>query len=71
MVDSLLHYTATDAGFSALRSVVTKERRDRMESYFLAETLKYAWLLFSPPAVLDFDAVVFNTEAHPLRRTWH
>jgi hypothetical protein len=37
-----------------------------MESFFLAETLKYAWLLAQPSA-LDFDAVVFNTEAHPLR----
>ena len=70
MLDSLFRYTRTADGFSALTSVVTRERRDRMESYFLAETLKYAWLLFSPPATLDFDAVVFNTEAHPLRRTW-
>ncbi len=70
MVDSLLHYTRSDVGFTALASVETKQRRDAMESYFLAETLKYAWLLFSPPRALDFDAVVFNTEAHPLRRTW-
>ena len=71
MVDSLFHYTRTDAGFAALTSVVTKEKRDQMESFFLAETLKYAYLLFAPPAALDFDAVVFNTEAHPIRKTWH
>ena len=70
MVDSLLHYTRSDAGFAALTSAVTKEKRDQMESFFLAETLKYAYLLFAPPAALDFDAVVFNTEAHPIRRTW-
>jgi mannosidase alpha-like ER degradation enhancer 2 len=70
MVDSLLHYTHAPSGFAALRSVVTKEQRDQMESFFLAETLKYAYLLFAPPATLDFDAVVFNTEAHPIRRTW-
>jgi mannosidase alpha-like ER degradation enhancer 2 len=70
MVDSLLHYTRAQTGFAALRSVVTKEQRDQMESFFLAETLKYAFLLFSPPGTLDFDAVVFNTEAHPIRRTW-
>jgi mannosidase alpha-like ER degradation enhancer 2 len=70
MVDSLLHYTRVEAGFAALASVVTKERRDQMESFFLAETLKYAWLLFAPSAALDFDAVTFNTEAHPLRPTW-
>jgi len=70
MVDSLLHYTRSDVGFTALASVVTKQRRDAMESFFLAETLKYAYLLFAPPATLDFDAIVFNTEAHPLRATW-
>jgi len=70
MVDSLLHYTRAPSGFAALRSVVTKEQRDQMESFFLAETLKYAYLLFAPPETLDFDAVVFNTEAHPIRRTW-
>ena len=67
MVDSLLHYTRSDVGFTALSSVVTKERRDAMESFFLAETLKYAYLLFAPPETLDFDAIVFNTEAHPIR----
>jgi Glycosyl hydrolase family 47 len=70
MVDSLLHDTRTPVGFAALASVVTKAHRDRMESYFLAETLKYAWLIFAPPSALDFDAIIFNTEAHPLRRTW-
>jgi mannosidase alpha-like ER degradation enhancer 2 len=40
-----------------------------MPSYFLAETLKYLYLLFAPDETLDFDGVVFNTEAHPLRRT--
>jgi mannosidase alpha-like ER degradation enhancer 2 len=70
MVDSLFRYTSAETGFSALKSVVTKERRDQMESFFLAETLKYAYLLFAPPTALDFDAVIFNTEAHPLRRTW-
>ena len=41
-----------------------------MPSYFIAETLKYFYLLFAPDDVLDLKAVVFNTEAHPLRRTW-
>ena len=40
-----------------------------MHSFFLAETLKYLYLLFEPRA-LNLDGVVFNTEAHPLRRTW-
>jgi mannosidase alpha-like ER degradation enhancer 2 len=70
MVDSLLHYTRAETGYAALASVVTKQQRDQMESFFLAETLKYAYLLFAPLPTLDFDAVVFNTEAHPIRKTW-
>ena len=38
-----------------------------MESFVLAETFKYYWLLFAPPEALDLHQVVFNTEAHPLR----
>lgn len=38
-----------------------------MESFFLGETLKYLYLLFSDdPHLLSLDAFVFNTEAHPL-----
>ena len=38
-----------------------------MHSFWLAETLKYLYLLASPGA-LDFRSVVFNTEAHPLKK---
>lgn len=65
----LVKYCRTDAGYTTLKSVVSKEQGDLQQSFFLAETLKYLYLLFAPEA-LDFDAVVFNTEAHPLRRTW-
>eukprot|EP00887_Chlorella_sp_A99_P007757 scaffold20.g7757.t1 len=40
---------------------------DTQQSWFLAETLKYFYLLFSPDDVLPLDAWTFNTEAHPLR----
>jgi mannosidase alpha-like ER degradation enhancer 2 len=70
MIDSVLHHTRVEAGFASLASVVTRDRSDRMESFFLAETLKYAYLLFAPTEMLDLGVVVFNTEAHPLRRTW-
>lgn len=40
-----------------------------MQTFFLAETLKYLYLLFSPPSVISLDEWVFNTEAHPLRIT--
>jgi len=67
--DDLVKYCRVDAGYAALQDVVTKEKRDEMESFVLAETFKYFYLLFAPLDTLDFDKVVFNTEAHPLRRT--
>lgn len=68
--DSLVKYCRTDAGYAALTDVVTGEKRDNMESFFLAETLKYLYLLFAPRNTLDLNRVVFNTEAHPIRKTW-
>jgi len=69
-LNDLIRFCKTDAGYAALKSVETKEKRDAMESYFLAETLKYLYLLFSPRDTLDLHKIVFNTEAHPLRKTW-
>jgi predicted alpha-1,2-mannosidase len=70
MFERVLGRTRVPGGFAALASVVTGEPDDQMESFFLAETLKYGYLLFADPAVLEFGSVVFNTEAHPIRRTW-
>ena len=64
-----VRHCRNDVGYAALQSVITKQKKDRMESYVLAETFKYFYLLFNP-AALDFDAITFNTEAHPLRATW-
>jgi mannosidase alpha-like ER degradation enhancer 2 len=61
-------YCRTDEGYAALKSVVTKEKADSMQSFVFAETFKYFYLLFAPPKTLDFDKVIFNTEAHPMRR---
>jgi len=41
-----------------------------MQSFLFADTFKYFYLLFAPSRPLDFDKVIFNTEAHPVRRTW-
>ncbi len=65
MFEAVVEHTRTPYGFADVRDVRTMELRDAMQSFFLAETLKYAWLLASPGS-LDFDSVVFNTEAHPL-----
>jgi hypothetical protein len=69
MFDDFVKYCRNDVGYAALKSVVTKQKRDAMESFVFAETFKYYYLIFAPPSTLDFDSVVFNTEAHPLLRT--
>ncbi|KXS93705.1 hypothetical protein AC578_3840 [Pseudocercospora eumusae] len=55
-------------GHTSLDNVnaIPAPRRDNMESFWLAETLKYLYLLFSPVEYLPLDKVVFNTEAHVL-----
>lgn len=40
--------------------------KDEMPSYFLAETLKYLYLMFNDDVEYSFEKWVFNTEAHPL-----
>jgi mannosidase alpha-like ER degradation enhancer 2 len=68
--NDFVKHCRTESGYAALKDMVTKEKQDEMESFALAETFKYFYLIFAPPGTLDFDQVVFNTEAHPLRRTW-
>ncbi|KAF9303089.1 hypothetical protein BGZ74_004346 [Mortierella antarctica] len=59
----------TDIAYASLKDVNKLGSHDnRMESFFLAETLKYLYLIFSPPNVISLDDFVLNTEAHPLRR---
>ncbi|KAJ2080179.1 hypothetical protein H4R24_003267 [Coemansia sp. RSA 988] len=64
-------WTKTPSAYSAYRDVTStkgsKELTDSMESFFLAETLKYLYLLFSPVDYYSLDEYVFNTEAHPFK----
>lgn len=57
-------------GYTSINNVQNPsnpEPRDKMESFFLGETLKYMFLLFSDDIdLINLDKYVFNTEAHPL-----
>ncbi len=70
MWEDFVKHCRTDEGYAHLKSVVTKEKSDAMQSFLFAETFKYFYLLFAPENTLDLKKVVFNTEAHPIRRTW-
>lgn len=65
--NDFVRHGRSEAGYAALKDVRSKAKEDSMESFVFAETFKYFYLLFAPKTVLDFDAVTFNTEAHPLR----
>jgi len=57
-------------GYASLESVLGSHppKRNKMESFFPAETLKYLFLLFDDSRTqVPLDEFVFNTEAHPLR----
>ncbi|XP_010721716.2 mannosyl-oligosaccharide 1,2-alpha-mannosidase IC [Meleagris gallopavo] len=68
VVKALEKHCRVEAGFSGIRDVYTTvPTHDNMQqSFFLAETLKYLYLLFCEDDVLSLDDWVFNTEAHPL-----
>ena len=57
-------------GFTSLSNAdtVPPTRRDNMESFWMAETLKYFYLLFSEREFISLEEHVFNTEAHPMPR---
>lgn len=67
MVGDILSECRTEAGYAAVKDVIGMTLTDSMESFFLAETLKYAFLLFAPEKQFELDKFVFNTEAHPFR----
>lgn len=71
MFRNLIQYCMDEVGFCALADVTTKEKKDEMESFFFAETLKYAFLLFDEGRTFNFNEVIFNTEAHPYKRSAH
>ncbi|KAF2632040.1 glycoside hydrolase family 47 protein [Macroventuria anomochaeta] len=43
------------------------EKEDYMESFWMAETLKYFYLCFADTDLISLDEFVLNTEAHPFR----
>ncbi|RYP43584.1 hypothetical protein DL770_011579 [Monosporascus sp. CRB-9-2] len=71
MFQSIRKSTETDLAFSAIEDVRAEgvpTKLDSTESFWLFETLKYFYLIFSPPDLINLDEYVLDTEAHPLKR---
>ena len=67
MFEAIIRTTKTDIAHARLINVMDEKpaHEDSMESYWLAETLKYFYLLYSEPDLVSLDDYVLNTEAHP------
>ncbi|KAK3286169.1 hypothetical protein CYMTET_6264 [Cymbomonas tetramitiformis] len=63
------HARVETGGYAGLKNVNVDPptQDDTMQSFFLAETLKYLFLLFSDSNMLPLDVWVLNTEGHPLQ----
>ncbi|KAF7932096.1 uncharacterized protein EAE97_009117 [Botrytis byssoidea] len=70
MFKAIVKHTHTPLANARIKNVMEQkpDKEDSMESFWLAETLKYFYLLFSEPGVVSLDEWVLNTEAHPLRQ---
>ncbi|KAK8908031.1 hypothetical protein QC760_003901 [Botrytis cinerea] len=71
MFNNIIKHTITDIAHAALDDCTVSDnppKADRMESFWMAETLKYFYLIFADPNLISLDEYVLNTEAHPLRR---
>ncbi|KAF2420302.1 putative endoplasmic reticulum mannosyl-oligosaccharide 1,2-alpha-mannosidase [Tothia fuscella] len=70
MFNAITEATKTSISFAAISDVTHKgsAQIDSSESFWMAETLKYFYLIFSEPELISLDEYVLNTEAHPLKR---
>lgn len=70
MFEAIQRHTETAFANAAVVDVTSTRpsQLDSMESFWLGETLKYLYLIFSEPDLVSLDQWVFNTEAHPFRR---
>ncbi|KPM40887.1 hypothetical protein AK830_g5659 [Neonectria ditissima] len=70
MFEATVAATRTEFANSAIDDVMVTSPglRDEMESFWIAETLKYYYLLFAEPDLISLDEWVLNTEAHPFKR---
>jgi len=63
---ALQKHTRVPCGYAAVNDVRTRIHEDRMDSYVLAETFKYLYMIFSDDADLpvNLEDYIMTTEAH-------
>ncbi|XP_065913388.1 ER degradation-enhancing alpha-mannosidase-like protein 2 [Dysidea avara] len=65
MIHSIQNISRVNCGYATVKNSLTHVLADRMESYFLAETTKYLYLLFDPDNFLNQqDAITHKHVEH-------
>ncbi|KAF8637671.1 hypothetical protein AX17_002737 [Amanita inopinata Kibby_2008] len=65
--EAIEKHARTEYGYASVLMLnsLPAHLKDEMPSWFLAETLKYLYLLFTDEDLIPLNDWVFNTEAHP------
>lgn len=74
MFETIQNATRIENGNAGLVDVTDDQGEtghiDLIGSYWMAQTLKYFYLIFSTPDVLSLDSYVFNSAGHPFKLPW-
>lgn len=63
MFQSFVRHSRYEHGYCSMRNARNPHCTGKMESFWIAETLKYLYLMYDDK--IDLEKWVFNTEAHP------
>lgn len=67
--NNLYNKCRTEIAYCHIKDVRTMEKDDEMETFFIAETMKYFFLLFSDEETINLNDYILNTEAHPFKKS--
>jgi hypothetical protein len=62
-------YCRTEIAYCHIEDVVSKKQKDEMETFFIAESMKYFYLTFHSKSNINPSDYVFSTEAHPFKKS--
>ncbi|CAD5231790.1 unnamed protein product [Bursaphelenchus xylophilus] len=65
IVDSIEANSKTSCGYATIKDINKRTLEDRMESFFLAETTKYLYLIFDPENFIHSDGSHARVFDHP------
>lgn len=71
VIENLNKHARVPCGYASIKDVTIGNHEDQMDSFVLAETFKYLYLLFAEEgdSIINVDDYIFTTEAHLLPLT--